>query len=302
MEICTKFVPAPEHNVLVTGGAGHVGSGLIQELVRLGYKNVTSLDNYSNGSKDNHIAGCHYIDADTRHIFKVLPVNDFDVIFHLGEFARVEQSFDNLADVYASNYQGTLAMLEFAMSGDSKFIYSCSSAINSMTDPDIVNSPYVITKRANRDMINSYFKLGKLRGAIAYFSNVFGGNERGIGGNATVVAKFLNAKKNGKEVVIHAPGTQTRKFTHIDDLVQGVLLVCQYGVGDGYFIASKNAISIRDLAKKMEVPFRLVPSGPGNRKGSDIDHSAMDDLGWSAKITIEDYVETACSMEAVAGQ
>ncbi|MDA5556954.1 NAD-dependent epimerase/dehydratase family protein [Shimia sp. MMG029] len=291
MENLRNFTPSPSHKVLVTGGAGHVGSGLIRKLVELGYRDVTSIDNYSNGRECNHVDGCNYISADTREVFDIFPKNDFDVIFHFGEFARVEQSFSCLDEVFQSNYLGTLAMIKFAMAGRCKFIYSCSSAINSMNDPDLIHSPYVISKKSNRDLINTYFKLGKLRGAVVYFSNVYGGNELGTGANATVVAKFIRAKLNKERVEISSPGTQTRKFTDIGDLIRGVLLVYQFGEGDNYFIASKRSVSIVELAEMIGVEYRIVPSGPGNRTESSIDHKRMEALGWTTQTDIEDYIK-----------
>lgn len=278
-----------DDKVLVTGGAGHIGSALIENLIELGYKEVTSLDNYSNGNSANHVEGCVYVSADTQNISKLFSKNSFDVIFHLGEYARVEQSFQNIDEVYQSNYLGTLEVFKFASAAKCRVIYSCSSAINSMNDVDIINSPYVISKNANKEIFNSYLKLKKLEGAIVYFSNVYGGNEKNTGENATVIAKFIKAKKDGNTVGITSPGTQTRNFTHIEDVISGLLLVYKYGSGDNYFIASDDSVSIIDIANKLGVNYSFTSSSPGNRKSSKVNSEKLKALGWTVSMDIDKY-------------
>jgi UDP-glucose 4-epimerase len=279
-----------EESILVTGGVGHVGSELIKKLLEIGYKNITCLDNYSNGSVENHYKGCEYVNGNTSEIRSLFSGQKFDTIFHFGEFARVEQSFVEIDTVYKSNYIGTLEVLKFAQAKRSRLIYSCSSAITSMDEEGIINSPYVISKRSNRELLNSLFLLGKLTGAIVYFSNVYGGNEKAIGPNATVVAKFLRARSEGAKVKINFPGTQTRNFTYIDDVIDGLLLVYHYGEGDNYFIASDEPFSILELAEAIGVEYEMSESVPGNRASSKVDLRAMQSLGWTSRTKISDYI------------
>ena len=280
-----------DHKILVTGGAGHIGSELIKELVGLGYKNIYSLDNYSNGFESNHVHGAKYFTASTEDIGKIFTDSPFDTIFHFGEFSRVEQSFDRIDQVYQSNYFGTLKVLEYCITHNSKLIYSCSSAITSMSDKHVINAPYTISKSANRHLINSYLKIGKVNGAIVYFSNVFGGNENGFGENATVVKKFLNAKKTDDVVCITSPGTQRRNFTYIKDVIDGILKVYSFGSGDGYFIGHHRSLSIIELAEIIGVRYKIVPQRPGNRLCSKLDLTMMRKLGWSATVDIEDFLK-----------
>lgn len=281
-----------DKRILVTGGAGHIGSELLKQLSNLGCKALFSIDDYSNGFEANHIDGCEYICGNTVDFSKYFSNKKFDTIFHFGEFSRVEQSFKHLDQVYRSNYAGTLEVIKFCMVTGTKLIYSCSSAITSMADPGIINSPYTITKSANRNLINSYFSLGYLNGAIVYFSNVYGGNENGIGENATVIAKFLNAKTNHETVTITAPGTQRRNFTYINDIIDGILLVYAKGKGDDYFLANPESFSIIEVADMIGLDYVLGSEKAGNRIASNVDLTKVTELGWTARTSLQDFLSS----------
>lgn len=276
--------------ILVLGGAGHVGSNIIKSLVQNPkVKAVYSLDNYSNGYKKNHTKGCTYIHGDARDIDKLInePV---DTVIHLAEYARIEPSFKHYGLVVENNILGTLKVIQFCLKNDCKLIYSASSAITSMSQENITNAPYTICKQTNVELIKSIGTKYPLKYAIVYFYNVYGPNENGSGERATVVEKFIQAKLKNQNVVINSPGTQERRFTHVDDIVNGVLLVMEHGQGDKYFIGAKKSYSIIALAKLINVNYSIGPETLGNRTTSHIDHTKMSELGWLPKKHLEDYI------------
>ena len=220
-------------DILVIGGAGHVGSNLIEFLKECSFvSRLRSLDNYSNGSTQNHIEGVEYIEGEAKDLSNYFGP-ELDVIIHLGEFARIEQSFDRFYFTFENNITGTLAVIDFCIKHNTKLVYSASSAITSMHEEGIVNAPYTIAKFANVNLINSISQYHTLNYAIVYFYNVYGPRERGFGDTATVVEKFLQLKFEGKTAIVNAPGTQQRNFTDVRDIVSGICKVLLHGYGDG---------------------------------------------------------------------
>jgi UDP-glucose 4-epimerase len=175
-------------NILVTGGAGFVGSHLCERLVELGHA-VTSIDNYSSGSINNHIEGVSYIHADVKHIFYIDIPTNFDIIYHLGEYSRVEQSYDDLDIVLDYNLYSINAIVKFAKACNAKLVYSASST--KFCEESGSLSPYAWTKSINVDYVKNYAKWYGLNYAITYFYNVYGKREISDGKYSTVVAKFL---------------------------------------------------------------------------------------------------------------
>ena len=277
--------------ILVTGGAGFIGSNLIEQLVKEEVNEVYSLDNYSTGSKSNHINGASYIEGDTLDIAKLVKIKP-DLLFHLGEYARVEKSFEDMRKVWHSNKDGTFAVLEFARANKVKLVYAGSSTKFGDGGLGRDQSPYAWTKASNTELVKNYGAWFDLKYAITYFYNVYGPREISTGGFATVIGIFKEKKKTGNPLSVVSPGTQARIFTHVDDIVRGLIVVGEKGVGDGYGLGANDEYSILDIAKLFGGKILMLPERPGNRMSSAIDLSrSRDELGWRAEKSIKKYIE-----------
>lgn len=277
--------------VLVTGGAGFIGSALCKELHTRGFS-VVSVDNYFNGSKDNHHEGVEYYELNTREIGCVLNPQDYKYIFHLGEYARVEQSFEDYEEVIQYNLLAFPYLLDFAKRGQAKVIYAGSSTKFSVGDIGSSMSPYAYTKAQNTELLKNYDRWFGLDYSIAYFYNVYGRGEKAEGKYATVVAKFLNLKSKGEKVLpVTAPGTQLRNFTHIDDIVDALILIALKGYKDDYSIGADEKYSIIDLVTLLGLDYKLMPAKPGNRADGLCDSTNLKLLGWKPKHTLKGYIQ-----------
>ena len=281
--------------VVVTGGAGFIGSNLIGKLVKLNF-DVYSIDNYSVGTPNNHHPNVKYIESEIKDIKKIteeLP-QKIHWFFHFGEFSRVEQSFTKIDYVLKNNIQQFVDLLTFIQSRNvQKFIYSASSTIFTKENyAESSLSPYTLTKEINVNILNNYAKWNGINYAICYFYNAYGNNEIADGENATVIAKFLKLKAEGAACLpITSPGTQRRNFTHVDDIVDALLLVAEKGAGDGYPIGSNESYSILDVAKMLEMSVKLTPSVEGNRMNARLDNSKVMQLGWKPRHSLKNYIE-----------
>jgi len=249
--------------VLVTGGAGFIGSHLCDRLAQDGSR-VTSLDNYSTGSKDNHVNGVTYINGETKNIDSLVTFAP-DVIYHLGEYSRVEQSFIDVEKVWSSNKDGIFAVLQFCRKTKAKIIYAGSSTKFGDGGMGRFQSPYAWTKASNTELVENYGNWYGINYAITYFYNVYGGREISIGKYATLIALFVEKYKSNKPLTVVSPGTQLRNFTHIDDIVSGLTIVGKKGVGDNYGIGCSKAFSILDIAKMFKTEIKMIPERRGNR-------------------------------------
>ncbi len=276
--------------ILVTGGAGFIGSHLIESLVQDKDNKVVSLDNYSSGSEKNHIAGVTYIKGDTKDIaeyIKEVP----DIIYHLGEYSRVLTSFDDVNLVWEYNIVGTLRVLEFCRKNNIKLVYAGSSTKFGDSIGGRTESPYAWSKANNTELVNNYGRWFDLPYTVVYFYNVYGGREIKEGKYATVIGIFSRKFKNKEPLEVVLPGTQRRAFTHVEDIVDGLILAGEKGEGDGYCIGSENTYSILEIAKFFGARIKMLPKKKGDRLSSTIDLSKMKELGWSAKHNIEDYIK-----------
>lgn len=277
--------------ILVTGGAGFIGSNLIEQLVKNPENDVYSLDNYSTGSKKNHIKGATYIEGDTRDIVKLVKIKP-DLVFHLGEYARVEKSFEDIGAVWHSNKDGTFAVLEFCRVSEAKLVYAGSSTKFGDGGLGRDQSPYAWTKASNTELVKNYGAWFGLKYAITYFYNVYGPREISQGGFATVIGIFKDKRKAGEPLPVVSPGTQTRIFTHVDDIVRGLILVGEKGNGDGFGLGAEDEYSILDIAKMFGGEMEMLPARAGNRMNSTIDLSrSRDELGWRAEKSIKEHLE-----------
>ncbi len=275
--------------ILVTGGAGFIGSHLCEQLVQDGNE-VTVLDNYSTGSINNHVEGVLYIEGETKNIEKLVSYSP-DIIYHLGEYSRVEQSFVDIEKVWSSNKDGTFAVLQFCRNKNSKLIYAGSSTKFGDDGLGRMQSPYAWSKASNTELVECYANWFGLQYAIVYFYNVYGGREISIGKYATLIALFTNQFSKGGPLTVVSPGTQLRNFTHIDDIISGLVLVGKYGTGDNYGIGCSEAFSILDIAKMFGSDVKMLPERMGNRMSAELVTSKIKELGWAETKSIKQYIE-----------
>ena len=276
--------------ILITGGAGFVGSHLAQRFYRNGNK-VFVLDNYFTGKKSNHVRGVSYHKGETKDIYRLFhKAKPFDYIYHLGEYSRVEQSYEDIHLVMKYNMYPFFEVLRLANAHQSKLIYSGSSTKFSH-NLDVVESPYSFTKRINTELLVKYANWFKIKYAITYFYNVYGPNEISNGKYATVIAKFLSFKKHGaKFLPITKPGNQRRRFTHVDDIINGLLLVGKKGVGDDYGIGADKSYNMIDIANLLNMKIKFQPSKKGNRLNATLRTKKTKDLGWKPHKNLKDYL------------
>ena len=275
--------------VLVTGGAGHVGSHLIELLLAQDRYRVISLDNYFNGSADNHISGAEYREGHTADINRHVPETP-EIVFHLGEYARIAPSFDDVAAVYDMNIRGTFAVAEFCRANKTrKLVYAASSTKFAIEGDGRHQNPYSFTKATNVDLINDYGRWYKLPYAICYFYNAFGGRERGDGKYATVIAKFAQQYLRGEPLTVVKPGTQRRAFTHVEDLARGILLVGSKGRGDGYALGHPRTRSVLEIARAFGGRIRMISGYAGRAEATNNPRKARA-LGWRPTIDVMDWI------------
>jgi UDP-glucose 4-epimerase len=287
----TKSKKINKKVVLVTGGAGFIGSHLIEQLVKDSAYEVFSLDNYFTGKVENHIRGATYIKGHTKNIKKLVKVIP-DIIFHLGEYSRVEKSFSDLDKVWDYNKNGTFAVLEFCRTHNIKLVYAGSSTKFADGGIGRDQSPYAWTKASNTELVRNYSQWFGLKYAITYFYNVYGPREISKGDYATVIGIFREHNKAGKALHIVSPGTQIRNFTHIEDIVRGLVLVGEKGEGDDYGLGAEEGYSILEIAKMFGSEIVMLPERKGNRMNTVVDISrAQRELGWKAKKSIKKYIE-----------
>ena len=281
----------PNKIILVTGGAGHVGSHIIEELVGEKTNRVISLDNYFTGSEQNHITGAEYRKGHTKDIDKLIPETP-DIIYHLGEYARIAPSFDDVEKVYDMNITGTFAVAEFCRKRNvGKLVYAGSSTKFAIEGNGRHQNPYSFSKATNVDLINDYGSWYKLPYAICYFYNAFGPRENGNGTYATLIAKFEQSYLRGEPLTIVKPGTQKRNFTYVKDLARGIILVGEKGNGDGYALNNTKGYSIQEIAAAFGGPITYIDGYPGRNESGDSPEKARQELGWDTTLDILDYIK-----------
>ena len=277
--------------ILVTGGAGFIGSNLIETMIKNFPFRVISLDNYSTGRKENHIPGANYIEGDTQNIDKLIS-EKIDLVYHLGEYSRVEKSFDDMEAVWNSNIFGTFAVLEFCRKNNIKVIYAGSSTKFGDGGLGRDQSPYAWTKAANTELVKNYGNWFGLPYAIAYFYNVYGPREISSGPYATVLGIFKEQFRAGKPLTVVLPGTQKRNFTHVSDIVRGLILAGEKGRGDDYGLGYERDYSILEIAKMFGGEIKMLPERKGNRMISSIDLAkSSEELGWKAEEDVKRHIE-----------
>jgi len=274
--------------ILVTGGAGFVGSHLCERLVKEGNK-IYSLDNYFTGSRDNHVTGVTYIEGETKNISKLITTVP-DLIYHLGEYSRVEQSFFDIELVHNYNIIGTFHVLEFARKNCCKVVYSGSSTKFGDGGLGRNASPYAFSKASNTELVINYGNWYNLSYAITYFYNVYGPREISTGKYATLIGIYKELSKQGLPLSVVSPGTQKRNFTYIDDIIDALVLIGEYGHGDEFGIGSDESFSILEVAKMFEGNIEMLPERQGNRMMSEVVTDKTKALGWEPMHRLIDYI------------
>ena len=276
--------------ILVTGGAGFIGSNLCERLVTNWEYEVYSLDNYFTGSEKNHIQNVTYVEGSTSNIDELIDFNP-DIIYHLGEYSRVEQSFDDIKKVWQYNKDGIFAVLEFARKTGAKIVYAGSSTKFGDGGLGRNQSPYAWTKASNTELVANYGAWYNVPYAIVYFYNVYGKREIKSGKYATLIALFKEKMRRREPLTVVSPGTQIRNFTHIDDTVDALILIGEDGHGDEYGIGSPQGYTVLEVAQMFGGNIEMLPGRKGNRMIATVVSDKTKALGWEPKRELKDYIE-----------
>ena len=258
--------------IVITGGAGFVGSNLISFFIKNTKYKILSLDNYSSGSRKNHIDNkrVKYIKGNTKNISTLLnsKKNKINAIFHFGEFSRIYQSFLKMGECIDSNTVGSHAVFNFCLNNKIKLIYSATSASlgNKGRDKDL--SPYAFTKSINLELLENLKKWFNFKFEIIYFYNVYGPNQIGTGSMATLIGIFESLYSSKKTLTVVRPGTQTRRFTHVQDTVNICYLAWKKNLCRHYSIANKKSYSVLEVAKMYKTKIKYLPKRAGERYAS----------------------------------
>ena len=280
-----------KQTILVTGGAGLIGSHLIEELVKNPENEVMSLDNYFIGKESSHIDGARYIKGDTKDIATLVDCKP-DIVYHMGEYSRVEQSFDDINKLWELNVAGTFAVLEFCRKHECKIVYAGSSTKFADDGVGRDQSPYAWMKATNTELVQNYGTWFNLPYAITYFYNNYGDRELAEGPYASVIGRFKTQFKNGEPITVVSPGNQLRNFTYVKDTVRGLIQVGESGQGDGYGIGSDEEITILELAQLFETEIKMLPEKPGNRmKGAVENKKIKEEFGWQTTMSVREYIK-----------
>ena len=269
--------------IVVTGGAGFVGSNLICNLLKFKKYKIISIDNYSSGTKKNHIMDkrIEYLKCNTNEIEKKLKKfrKKISVVFHFGEFARIYQSFKKYNECFKSNSIGSKAVFTFCLDNKIKLVYSATSASLGNDGNDKNLSPYAFTKAKNLELLENLKNWFKLKYEVVYFYNVYGPRQICSGDMATVIGIFENKYKLGEPLPVVRPGTQTRRFTHIDDTIKVCVDAWKINKNIHYSISSKKSYSIYQVARMFGNKIKYLPKRPGERFAS-----ALTELNLSNKV------------------
>ena len=258
--------------IVITGGAGFVGSNLVNLFVEKTRYKIISIDNYSTGTKKNHNKNkrVKYINSNTKNISKTLNKikNKIATIFHFGEFSRIYQSFIKMNECINSNSIGTNAVFNFCLVNNIKLVYSATSASIGNKGLDKNLSPYAFTKAKNLELLENLKKWFEFKYEIIYFYNVYGPMQIYKGDMATVIGIFEHQYKNNKPLTIVKPGTQSRRFTHVDDTVWACYYAWKKNKCRHYSISNKKSYSINQVAKMFGGKIKYLPKRPGERYAS----------------------------------
>ena len=282
--------------LVVTGGAGFIGSNLISQLLKFKKFKIISIDSYSSGLTKNHIKNkrVKYLRGNTKNIEILLKsyIGKIHSIFHFGEFARIYQSFKKINDCFASNIEGSSNVFNFALKNKIRLIYSATSASLGNKGLDMNLSPYAFSKAKNLELLENLKRWFNFRYEIIYFYNVYGERQICKGHMATVVGIFEDHFNRGKKLPVVKPGTQARRFTHVLDTVKACIFAWRQNKCKHYSIASNQPYNIVQLAKLFKSKIRYLPMRKGERFASALTKMNLNNkiIRLSAKIKLKDYV------------
>ena len=282
--------------IVVTGGAGFVGSNLIEHLLNKTNYRIISLDNYSTGTKKNHINSkkIKYIKGNTQNIIKILAKykKKIKVVFHFGEFSRIFQSFKKFHECFDSNSIGSKEVFKFCLENKIKLIYSATSASLGNKGFDKNLSPYAFTKSKNIELLENLKKWFNFKFEIIYFYNVYGKRQIQVGEMATVIGIFQNQFKNKMPLTVVKPGTQTRRFTHVLDTVKICYQAWSANKCTYYSISNKKSYSVLDVAKMFKTRISYLRPRLGERYASALTNFSFNKrvIKKFGKISLKDYV------------
>jgi len=285
-----------KNKIIITGGAGFVGTNLINLLLKKTKYKIISIDNYSSGIKKNHIKNkrVNYIKADTKNISQIIKnPKSYNCIFHFGEFSRIYQSFIKMNECINSNSVGTSAVFNYCLKNKIKLIYSATSATLGNKGNDKNLSPYAFTKAKNLELLENLKKWFNFKYEVIYFYNVYGPHQICKGEMATVIGIFENYYKSKRPLPIVKPGNQTRRFTHIYDTVEICYLAWKKNLCRHYSIANHKSYSILNIAQMFGTKIRYLPKRPGERYASALKNMNLSNKVYKyfGKIDLRKYIK-----------
>ena len=282
--------------IVVTGGAGFIGSNLIKYLLKKTNLKIISIDNYSTGKIKNHIdhKNIMYINGENINISKILKKTKkkIKVIFHFGEFSRIFQSFIKTKECLNSNINNSFEVINFASENKIQIIYSATSSALGNNGKDQNQSPYAWTKTKNIELIKNYSEWFNLKYELVFFYNVYGPKQITDGPMSALIGVFESQYKKKVPLTVVKPGSQRRDFTHVDDIVHGCYLAWTKGKQNEYMLCTNKSYSVLEIAKMFGSKFKFLKSRPGDRFGSiKSNNNAKKILGFTAKKDIKYYIK-----------
>ena len=282
--------------ILVTGGAGFVGTNLINLLLKKTKYKIISIDDYSSGTKKNHLKNnrVKYYKGNTKNISEIIKnPREIIAVFHFGEFARIYQSFIKMNKCINSNSVGTNAVFNYCLKNKIKLIYSATSASLGNKGNDKNLSPYAFTKAKNLELLENLKKWFNFKYEVIYFYNVYGPYQICEGDMATVIGIFESHYKKRKSLPVVKPGTQTRRFTHIFDTVDVCYMAWKRKLCRHYSIANKKEYSIKEVAKMFKTKIRYLPKRKGERYASALTNKSLSNKVYKyfGKTELKNYIQ-----------
>tara|TARA_R110002167_G_scaffold45006_4_gene135242 strand:- start:233 stop:1069 length:837 start_codon:yes stop_codon:yes gene_type:complete len=275
-------------NIIVTGGAGFIGTNLCKELIKLGHK-VTSIDNYNTGKKENHVEGVRYENSDIRKTphYKWVYNKHPDIIFHLAAIARIQPSFNKPKEYFTTNANGTLEITDYCASNNIPLIYAGSSSHHSGK----FKNPYTFSKDIGEEIIKLYQEHYGLKSTIVRFYNVYGPYQLTEGSYTTLIGRWLNNIEKGIECEIYGDGEQRRDFTHVNDITDALIRIMDQKAYKFIFELGRGKnYSVNEVAKILNIKPIYKPAKLGEaRETLNTDRSAQSLLGWEPNTDLEDY-------------
>jgi len=274
--------------ILVTGGAGFVGTNLIKQLLEEGHQ-IVSIDNYHTGLKSNHQNGAQYIEFDIRNINDYSAWGEFDIVYHLAAIARIQPSFKEPYDYFTTNANATFKVAKYCSEKNIPLVFAGSSSHWSGK----FKNPYTFSKDVSEEIIQLFQKHYGLKASIARFYNVYGPYHLKEGGYCTVIGKWEKCLEEYKPLTIYGTGKKRRDFTHIDDIVGALILINEKQAwGYTFELGRGKNYSIKEIAEMFQTDINYEDDKPGEAEITlCTDILAKEVLGWEAKINIEDYIK-----------